>query len=132
MRAPSIALLLTLLLATEAALAQNTMFLRRSPIAQLDDADRALLRETIDEALKAPDGTVLDWSNPKTGSRGRIKVLDTHEDLGTTCRNLRARNESRGRQSDGIYRLCLAKDGTWKFASAQTPPRANPEPDEAD
>ena len=102
-------------------LAQNTMFLRNSPIAHLDEQDRKILRETIEEVLESPDGTVLDWSNPDTGSHGRVKVLDTHEDLDTICRNLRARNQARGRQADGIYRLCKAADGSWKFASANTP-----------
>jgi surface antigen len=102
-------------------LAQNTMFLRNSPIAHLDEQDREILRETIEEVLESPDGTVLDWSNPDTGSHGRVKVLDTHEDLGTICRNLRARNQARSRQADGIYRLCKAADGSWKFASAKAP-----------
>lgn len=114
------AVLMTVLIST-ATLAQNTMFLRNSPIAHLNTEDREILRQTIDEALAAPDGTVLEWSNPNTGSNGRVKVLDTHEEQGLTCRNLRARNEAHGRRADGIYRLCQDEDGAWRFAAAGEP-----------
>ena len=102
------------------AFAQNTMFLRDSPIAHLDEADRTILRQTIEQALESEDGTVIDWANPDSGSFGRVKVLDT-ETVGPdelTCRNIRARNESHGRKADGIYRLCEDEDGNWKFAAA--------------
>ena len=114
-------------------LAQNTMFMRDSPIAHLDEQDRKILRNTIDELLKSPDGTVMDWSNPDTGSNGRVKVLDTHEDLDTVCRNLRARNEARGRKADGTYRLCKAEDGSWKFAApaSASDQGSNTNPEEA-
>jgi surface antigen len=121
-------LMLLLLMTWGNSLAQNTMFLRESPIAHLSEEDRQILRATIDEVLESPDGTVKDWSNPATGSHGRVKVLDTVEDakLNTTCRNLRARNEARNRKADGIYRLCKAEDGSWKFASAGSyPPASN-------
>ena len=101
------------------AVAQNTMFMRESPIAHLNDEDKRLLRETIEEVLDSPDGTVLDWANEATGSFGRVKVLDTTEDAEAEleCRNIRARNESRGRKADGIYRLCREDGGDWRFAA---------------
>ena len=105
------------LLLGSGALAQNTMFMRDSPIAHLDEQDRQILRNTINKLLESPDGTVTDWSNPDTGSSGRVKVLDTHEDFNTVCRSIRARNEARGRKADGVYRLCKAEDGSWKFAA---------------
>ena len=110
------------------ALAQNTMFLRQSPIAHLDDEDRRILRSTIEQALESPDGTLIEWENPDSGSNGRVKVLDTIEDRGMTCRNVRARNESRGRQADGIYRLCKDEAGQWRFAAAGSGAAASPEP----
>jgi len=109
-----------LCLCATGAFAQNTMFLRESPIAHLDETDRKILRETIEQALESDDGTVIDWANPDSGSFGRVKVLDT-EAVGEDkipCRNIRARNESHGRKADGIYRLCEDGDGNWKFAAA--------------
>jgi surface antigen len=108
---------LVLVMLSTGAIAQNTMFLRDSPIAHLNEQDRQILRQTLNELIESPDGTVMDWSNPDTDSKGRVKVLDTHEDLGTVCRSLRARNEARGRKADGTYRLCKAEDGSWKFAA---------------
>ena len=117
MKNNAITLLAILIWACAPAVAQNTMFLRGSPISHLDPDDREKLRSAIEEVMESPDGTIIDWSNPDTGSRGRIKVLDTHEAFGTTCRNLRSRSEARGRQGEGIYRLCKADDGTWRFAT---------------
>ncbi|MGI9290103.1 MAG: RT0821/Lpp0805 family surface protein [Gammaproteobacteria bacterium] len=105
------------IMTANAVMAQNTMFLRKSPIAQLNEQDRKLLRDTIDKLLVSPDGTVLDWQNPDTGSGGRVKVLDTEESDKLTCRKIRARNQARGRQADGIYRLCKEPEGEWRFAS---------------
>jgi surface antigen len=115
---------LALLLTTLAASAQNVLFLRDSPIAWMDDTDEAILRETIEAVLAAPDGTVTDWLNPETGSKGRVQVTDTDQDFGTTCRRLRMRNEASGRKGGGNYRLCLSKDGQWRFAPYTDPPKS--------
>jgi surface antigen len=121
------------ILSFNSAMAQNTMFLRKSPIAHLDETDRKILRETIDEVLASPDGTVIDWENPATGSGGRVKALDTEQINDLTCRNIRARNQARGRQADGIYRLCKGADDKWKFAasdkSAVPDPSIEPAPE---
>jgi surface antigen len=118
------ALLLTL--ATTGLSAQNLNFLRESPIGWLDDQDRAILRATIDAVMAAPDGTTTDWLNPETGSTGRLQVLDTHEDFGTTCRRLRMRNEAKGRKAGATYRLCLSADGQWRFAPSDETPKVAP------
>jgi len=115
---------LILLLGSFAAPAQNVLFLRDSPIAWMDDADEAILHETIEAVLAAPDGTVTDWMNPETGSKGRVQVTDTDQDFGTTCRRLRMRNEASGRKGGGNYRLCLSKDGQWRFAPYSEPPES--------
>lgn len=120
------AALSALLLTTVVAQAQNTMFLRNSPIAHLDDKDRQILRATIEQVLEEPDGTLIEWSNPDSGSNGRIKVLDTRDDGSLLCRNVRARNISHGRQADGIYRLCKDEQGKWRFASAGSESGATP------
>jgi len=96
--------------------AQNLSFLRDSPIGWMDKQDQAILRQTIDAVLVAPDGTKTDWLNTATGSRGQVQVIDELQDFGTTCRHIRMRNEAGGRRDGGVYRLCLATDGKWKFA----------------
>ena len=120
-------LLIMLTTASLSVSAQNTMFLRQSPIAHLDEQDRKILRETIKQVLEATDGTLIEWSNPDSGSNGRVKVLDTTEQNGMPCRSVRARNQSNGRQADGIYKLCKDNTGTWRFASAgNNPANSNP------
>lgn len=105
-----------------AASAQNLNFLRESPIGWLDESDQAILEATIDALLEAPDGTTTDWLNPETGAHGRIQVMDTHQDFGTTCRRMKMRNEAKGRKGGGTYRLCQAEDDTWKFAPVKDQP----------
>ena len=117
---------LTLTLVSVSLSAQNLNFLRESPIGWLDDQDRAILRATIDAVMAAPDGTTTDWLNPETGSTGRLQVLDTHEDFGTTCRRLRMRNEAKGRKAGATYRLCLSADGQWRFAPSDETSKVAP------
>jgi len=109
--------------------AQNTLFLRKSPIAHMSESDQAILHQTILAIVEAPDGTITDWLNPETGSKGRLQVLDTHQDYGTTCRRIRGRNEVDGRSGGGDYRLCLSEDGNWRFAPISDSAPAEPESD---
>jgi surface antigen len=97
--------------------AQNTQFFRSAPVAYLNDEDIEIVKSALQDALneQADDETVA-WANPKTGASGSIKVLDTHEDYATTCRNIEMENHAAGRTGKGGYRLCKADDGTWKFA----------------
>jgi surface antigen len=106
-----------LMLNVSVAVAQNINFLNRGPIAQMNDADKAILREAIADALNnRADGESVEWVNPDTESGGTITLVDTHEDYGTTCRSVRTRSRAAGRSGGGDYRLCKAKDDTWQFA----------------
>jgi surface antigen len=112
--------LAALSLVAQGGFAQNIMFLRKGPVAYLNDADKELLRNTLGEALNdGNEGDSFSWENPDSGNSGRFTVLDTHEDFDTTCRNVRTHTEAAGRTGGGIFRLCLADDGTWRFAPAQ-------------
>ena len=103
--------------AAPAVLAQNLGFLSKAPIAEMNEADQAMLRAAVNEALNdRPDGETLEWQNPDTGTGGTITVVDTHADYGTTCRTIRTATEAGGRSGAGIYRLCRAEDQTWQFA----------------
>lgn len=112
-----------LLAAAQAAIAQNINFLHRGPVAYLDETDKQILSDTFNAALaEAEDGETLAWSNPDSGNNGTVQVLDTHEDYGTTCRTVRSRMQASGREGGGVYRLCLAEDGTWQFAPRRRKP----------
>ncbi|HJP37756.1 MAG TPA: RT0821/Lpp0805 family surface protein [Gammaproteobacteria bacterium] len=99
------------------AIAQNISFLSKGPVAYLTDDERALLSTTLKRALEnSADGESISWENPKSGNKGSIETIDTHEDLATTCRTIRAHTIAAGREGGGIYRLCRADDNTWRFA----------------
>jgi surface antigen len=109
--------LAALMLCAESSLAQNIMFLRQGPVAYLNETDKDMLRDVFAQALKTgKDGEKISWNNPDSGHSGNITVLDTHEDFGTTCRTVRTYTEAGGRTGGGIFRLCLADDGSWRFA----------------
>ena len=114
----SIAMMTAIVLANvcTVSLAQNMSFMRESPIAWMDDSDKAVLEAAVDALLEQPDGTVSDWSNEDATAQGRLKVFDTHEDYGTTCRNIKMLIEAQGRKDGGVVRLCKAADDSWKFA----------------
>jgi len=106
-----------LVLSMPVVMAQNISFLNRGPIAHMDDADKAILREAISDALNnRADGESVEWVNPETEHGGTITLVDTHEDYGTICRSVRTRSRAAGRSGGGNYRLCKAEDDTWQFA----------------
>lgn len=110
-------ILLSVLGATQA---QNIGFLIRGPVADLSPEEQDMLREAFARALnEAADSETVEWENPESGHAGRIEVLDTHEDYGTTCRTVRTWTTAGGREGGGIYRLCKADDGSWRFAPAR-------------
>jgi len=112
-------------LLSSAATAQNISFLSKGPIAYLNDDDKAMLSETLKQALESgTDGEKVTWDNPKSGHHGHIEILDTHEDYDTTCRTIRTQTTASGRKGGGIYRLCRADDNSWRFA----PRRRNDKP----
>ncbi len=105
------------ILLTSAASAQNIGFLSKGPIAYLDEDEKAMLSEALNQALEnSADGETVTWENPKSGNHGKIEMLDTHEDYGTTCHTVRTYTHASGREGGGVYRLCLADDNTWRFA----------------
>jgi surface antigen len=107
-------------------MAQNINFLSRGPVAYMDDADKAILRQAINDALNDhADGETVEWTNPDTDNGGTITLVDTHEDYGTTCRSVRSTTRAAGRSGGGNYRLCKAEDDTWQFA----PNRRQTDPD---
>ena len=99
------------------ATSQNIGFLHQGPIAYLDDVDKQILTDSFNAALNdGDDGETIAWTNPASGNSGKLKVLDTHTDYGTTCRTVRTFTKAGGREGGGIYRLCLADDESWQFA----------------
>ncbi len=109
-------LVLTFTVVATPALAVNLDFMKDAPVVGMSDEDRELLRQAARQLLEEEeDGTVTSWSNPESDAHGRLKVSDTHEDYGTTCRMLAMHNRVEGREGRGVMRVCK-KDDVWRFA----------------
>lgn len=112
---------LSCLLLAPGLFAQNIGFLRKGPVAYLSDAEIQMLKDSIKEALENPvDGETVQWSNAESGHSGNITTLDTDEDYDTICRTVRIHTKAGGRAGSGIFRLCKAEDGSWRFAPTTT------------
>jgi len=106
-------------LAAPGAAAQNWVtLLKNTPAESFDDEDLRLFLDTARKALDggAPENQPLGWENPKSRNRGEITVLRSFEWKGRSCKEVRVRNESRGRKSDNRRSLCKVDD-RWRLVS---------------
>lgn len=103
------------LFATGAA-AQNWInLLKNTPAEYFDDEDLRLFLDAARKTLgEAPDNQPVSWENPKSRNRGEMTVLKTFQSKGNTCKDVRVRNESRGRKSDNTRTLCKV-DERWRL-----------------
>jgi hypothetical protein len=109
--------LMPLLLVTLAtpAFAQNWRFLKYSPISYFDDEDWRLLRETGADALSnQADGATLSWQNPATGNSGELTPLNTFQQDGLNCRQLKIVNNGGGQTGTSTFKFCRTAAGEWK------------------
>jgi surface antigen len=86
------------------------------PIAELAEADLAIVRATVSEALSKGDkDTSVPWENPKTGARGTVTPLASAYTLdGRTCHDFLAsyvRNSAESWLQGGACRL---SEGRWE------------------
>lgn len=68
-----------------------------------------------------PEGTALEWENPKSGNSGSVTLLKRFSAEGRECRALRhVFNVVRAEPYRYKVTICLQPDGTWKW---RAPPR---------
>lgn len=106
-------------LAVPAASAQNWVaLLKNTPAESFDDEDLRLFLDTARKVLDggAPENQPVTWENPKSRNRGEMTVLRNFESQGRSCKEVRVRNESRGRKSDNRRILCKV-DERWRLVS---------------
>ena len=106
-------------LAAPAASAQNWInLLKNTPAEYFDDEDLRMFLDTARKVLDggAPENQPVTWENPKSRNRGDITVLRDFESKGRSCKEVRVRNESRGRKSDNRRILCKV-DERWRLVS---------------
>ena len=106
-------------LAVPPACAQNWVtLLKNTPAESFDDEDLRLFLDTARKVLDggAPENQPVTWENPKSHNRGEITLLRDFESKGRSCKEVRVRNESRGRKSDNRRILCRV-DERWRLVS---------------
>ena len=105
------------------ASAGNLTFLADTPVAHFNSDDMALMRESANKVLEAPDPNAKEtWSNPKTGASGVAQVRGQFTAAnGTPCRRLRIMNRVRGLRSDATYTVCKSAGGEWAFNADAAP-----------
>lgn len=98
-----------------AAHASNMRFLEFSPSAFFTEEDWALLRGAATNLLdNLADGESVSWKNEKTGHNGKLTVLDTYADFGTTCRRMRVFSDAIQVSATRLVNMCRNKKGEWK------------------
>lgn len=96
--------------------ASNIGFLNETPyFAHFTDEDRKIFHETLDDLLQlGKDQDTRNWTNPKTGANGDLRLLPASKDSGG-CRDIAIRNSARGRTGKSVQRFCPDEKGVWKW-----------------
>jgi surface antigen len=96
--------------------ASNMRFLEFSPSAYFNEKDLELLRAVAKDLLDNPeDGESASWKNEENGHNGKLTVLDTYADFGTTCRRVKVFSDAIEVSATRIVTLCRNKEGLWKI-----------------
>lgn len=112
---------IAVLLASPSAGAASLGWMKGAAASFFTDRDWQLVSESLDATLDtAADGESREWSNDKSGARGRMTVLGTETRDGLTCRRLRVEATAKGSSSSHHYRFCRREGGDW--AIGQPPP----------
>ena len=85
----------------------------------LDRADQAYLSRAQDQALEAPVGQTISWSNPDSGNHGTITPVRTvqNTNTGQLCREYQTSVTIGGRVEQGYGTACRTADGDWRIQS---------------
>ena len=82
------------------------------------DRQRAAAQSLLDKE-PPPVGASASWSNPKSGARGRVTMVNARDARGRSpCRRMRYEVSTRGAAgpADMTFTICRMPDGAWKTA----------------
>ncbi len=100
--------------------AQLWSWATETAISRFTPEDIDLLKATAADALNNhPDDTELTWKNADTGHSGSVKVFDTKEVSGQTCRQVFIQNNAKTIKGSAQYFVCQQEDGKWQVSAAQ-------------
>jgi len=94
-------------------------FLGNSMGQSLDRADQAYLAKAQNQALEAPVGQTISWSNPESGNSGYVTPTRVGRDTstGAYCREYQTEVIVGGESQVGYGTACRMPDGDWKITS---------------
>ncbi len=96
--------------------AANMRFLEFSPSAFFTEKDWELLRGAAKDLLdNHKDGESVSWKNEETGYNGKLTVLKTFADFGTTCRRMKVFSDAIELSATRVVNACKNKEGLWKI-----------------
>ncbi len=96
--------------------AANMRFLEFSPSAFFTEKDWELLRTAAQDLLdNHKDGESMSWKNAESGYNGKLTVLKTYAEFGTTCRRMKVFSDALEVSATRIVNMCRNKEGVWKI-----------------
>ncbi len=96
--------------------ASNMRFLEFSPAAYFTEKDLELLRAAAKDLLdNREDGESATWKNEENAHNGKLTVLNSYADFGTTCRRMKVFSDAIEVSATRIMTLCRDKEGSWKI-----------------
>lgn len=114
-RIPALLLLLASAALPVAGHASNMRFLEFSPSAYFNEKDWELLRSAARDLLNNhQDGESISWKNDENGHNGKLTVLNTYADFGTTCRRMKVFSDAGDVSATRVVNMCKNKEGVWK------------------
>ena len=83
----------------------------------LDRADKLYMQQAEQQALVAPVGDTIAWSNPDSGNSGTVTAVrdGTQRDTGAYCREFQQTVTVGGRTEEAYGTACRQPDGTWQI-----------------
>jgi surface antigen len=96
--------------------ASNMRFLEFSPSAFFTEEDWAMVRGAARDLLdNHADGESIAWKNDANGHNGKLTVLNTYSEFGTTCRRLKVFSDAIEVSATRVVNMCKNKKGEWKI-----------------
>jgi surface antigen len=98
-------------------------FLDKTPAAKFTPDDWQLFYAAVDSIAAADtNGTTQTWSNPKTGSSGKLELQSSFQASdGRTCKRLRITNHAAGLDGVSTLNVCRTGAGKWLFDTEAKP-----------
>jgi 17 kDa outer membrane surface antigen len=97
--------------------------LDKTPAAKFTPDDWQMFYAAVDSIAAADtNGTTKTWSNPKTGSSGKLELQNSFQASdGRTCKRLRVSNHAADLDGVTTVNICRSGEGKWLFDTEAKP-----------